>query len=113
MCIQFSTIYRPKSVAKSLKALLNFGYRNWHELANFIPSPPTLDDANISTLEIYQRRAFQITTLVRKGLPQNIAASIIACLHPTRSLSDFPSDQQGLLGLLIDIVGSENFEFNL
>jgi hypothetical protein len=102
MRIHFSSIARPKAVAKKLKASLSFlghahhlsiaqglvarmyGYRDWHELESAIGVVSrSLDDEDLSETQVDARREYQVMRLVDGGIPLNMASYAVRVIGPT------------------------------
>lgn len=102
MRIHFSSIARPKAVAKKLKTSLSFlgislrlsevqelaaaiyGYQNWHELQKAIgTSARSLDDEAAASSLVVARREYQIMRLVEAGVSLNKATYAVAMIGPS------------------------------
>ncbi len=102
MRFALSSLDRPRKLAKRLRALLAasgievtlhrsqhlvagmFGYRDWQELASSAGREGTADDdLACDAVTAEARRAWQVGTLVRGGVPNDLAETAVAALHPT------------------------------
>lgn len=133
MRIHFSSLDRPKAVAKKLKASLSFlgtpmrlsqaqeqaallyGYISWHELRTSIGTlPRSPDDEELTASLVVARREYQVAKLVDAGIPLNQATYAIKMIAPTSgNCVPFCSfdDAQAFFEELRELVGATGFRF--